>query len=517
MKKTIAYILIILLVLATATSVVADKTFEQRKVSKELSTEEQEVRVSMVNSELITKADRINEDSTEKREIRTSIVDSESINKIKTVDTKEKTPRKVREVLEMEEKSDPLVCTDSDNGNDLETQGTTSGRYGNIAGESTFNDYCISGGPYNGDVVEYSCFQNTEWIQFQRHSCPTGTECDSGACVPEPQPACTPVQITNDVSSDSEAFVYENHIVWQKEEPHPSYEVEIFMYDIDTGITTQLTNNTNLDIEPVIYDDKILWTSRTDLQIDPNFHIFMSVYDINTGTTSQILDSPPDYDEIWPDMYEDYVVFTGFGNYSAPDYPEVYLYDLNTDTITQIGDNTLLNITHENYFPKIYGDYIVWSANYNDSGSEIFMHNLNTGTNSQLTNNPDWSSYYPNIYGDYIVWTQKQGSFEDSENIIMLYEISTGTTTQISPSNDGLYDGTPEIHGNYVVWPTSSTYNGETNLVLYNLATGTSTEIITDGYDNTRPNLHDDYLVWQKSVVTGHDDDEIYFLDLSTC
>ncbi|MBT3984699.1 hypothetical protein HOD38_01690 [archaeon] len=73
-----------------------------------------------------------------------------------------------------------ILCIETDGGLDLENQGTTSGRYG-VAGAKTFTDRCINWGPYQGQIVEYFCF-DSEWMQFHRSNCPTGTICENGAC-----------------------------------------------------------------------------------------------------------------------------------------------------------------------------------------------------------------------------------------------------------------------------------------------------------------------------------------------
>ena len=73
------------------------------------------------------------------------------------------------------------VCEDSDGGIVFETQGTTSGSYGTVPGTSSYTDYCISGGVYAGQIVEYHCVG--DYVQYHHYDCPAGEECSNGECV----------------------------------------------------------------------------------------------------------------------------------------------------------------------------------------------------------------------------------------------------------------------------------------------------------------------------------------------
>ena len=104
-----------------------------------------------------------------------------------------------------------LECTDSDNGIDLETQGTTEGLYG-VAGEISLQDYCISGQVNNGHIIEYFCSPGNR-VQYHRYECPPNLECNNGACltpqitdtdndgIPDDQDVC-PEDPLNDVDQD---------------------------------------------------------------------------------------------------------------------------------------------------------------------------------------------------------------------------------------------------------------------------------------------------------------------------
>jgi tetratricopeptide (TPR) repeat protein len=74
------------------------------------------------------------------------------------------------------------ICSDSDGGIDLYDQGAIKGNYG-TAGYITNEDYCITYGEYEGQIVEYFCSGN--WQQFHLYDCPSGYACSNGECVDE--------------------------------------------------------------------------------------------------------------------------------------------------------------------------------------------------------------------------------------------------------------------------------------------------------------------------------------------
>jgi tetratricopeptide (TPR) repeat protein len=74
------------------------------------------------------------------------------------------------------------TCSDSDGGIDLYDQGVIKGNYG-TAGYITNEDYCITYGEYEGQIVEYFCSGN--WQQFHLYDCPSGYACSNGECVDE--------------------------------------------------------------------------------------------------------------------------------------------------------------------------------------------------------------------------------------------------------------------------------------------------------------------------------------------
>ena len=75
-------------------------------------------------------------------------------------------------------------CTDSDGGKDYSVKGTAIGGYGD-----NYLDACVSGGPSDGQLIEYYCGETTSQslqnfgnnLQMEKYSCPNG--CSNGVCI----------------------------------------------------------------------------------------------------------------------------------------------------------------------------------------------------------------------------------------------------------------------------------------------------------------------------------------------
>ena len=116
-----------------------------------------------------------------------------------------------------------------------------------------------------------------------------------------------------------------------------------------------------------------------------------------------------------------------------------------------------------------------------------------------------YSSKNSAISGDYIVWQDDRNGNDD----IYMYEISTGTETRIT--TDPKVQEYPVIHGDYIVWSDRRHDNGD--IYLYKISTGTETRITTDTAQQKWPDIYGDYIVWQDD---RHGNDDIYMHEIST-
>ncbi len=154
-----------------------------------------------------------------------------------------------------------------------------------------------------------------------------------------------------------------------------------------------------------------------------------------------VFDSCPEKEESFDSLSDMIYEFNDFDG--CPD-------DLDDDGIADEEDekpNQLFPITMSyafQYGGKVYGDYIVWHDNrFGDY--DIFMLNLETGNETQITNNTN-DQINPDIYDNIIIWQDKRNVNDD----IYIYNIDTGVEKAITI--DKYTNVYPMIHENKIVW-----------------------------------------------------------------
>ncbi len=207
------------------------------------------------------------------------------------------------------------------------------------------------------------------------------------------------------------------------------------------------------------------------------------------GAETRITDEAADqYD---PAVSGDYVVWQDERHGNS----DIYLYEISTGTETQITDEESRN----QFTPDVSDDYVVW---WNDLGDDIYLYEISTGTETQITDEAG-DEITPAVSGDYVVWQQ---DYRPSD--IYLYEISTGTETQIT--DDPAYQVSPDVSGDYIVWKQRY---GSWDIYLYEISTGTETRVTTSAAEQGDPAVSGDYVVWQDE---RHGNSDIYLYEIST-
>ena len=148
------------------------------------------------------------------------------------------------------------------------------------------------------------------------------------------------------------------YVVWEGSDGE---DIEIFLYEIDTGEITQISNNEIDDKHSEISGDHIAWMGNEDGDWD------IYLYQISSGITTQITNNDAeDYD---PQVSGDYVVWQGWKSKN----PEIYLYRISTGITTQVSNNEV-----KDSGPQISGDYVVWGSH---AGGDVIFWNININRN----------------------------------------------------------------------------------------------------------------------------------------
>jgi beta propeller repeat protein len=183
---------------------------------------------------------------------------------------------------------------------------------------------------------------------------------------------------------------------------------------------------------------------------------------------------------------------------------------MRTGAVTQLTDS------RNAYWPDIYGELIVWSEYRNYQRHDIFMYDVSTGEETQITNDSELQTM-PSIWGDRVIWLDYRNSEgEDSgECDVYMYDIGTGEETRLT--ENGYYYETPRICGDTVVWNRFKGMSG--GLYAHDIPSGRETllrdyanegEIISDFDIDGR-----DIAYSQYQIVEGDTDSNIYMMTLS--
>ena len=163
---------------------------------------------------------------------------------------------------------------------------------------------------------------------------------------------------------------------------------EIFLYNLaEPGLITQITDNGDDDNNPEIHDGIIAWTRSNDIWY----------YDANDGSITQIV-TENIIDE-YPKIHNGQIVWSG-REYVNGWHSELYFYDCASGT----GTPTIIteDFDYGVYQPQIHDGKIVWQS-YDGNDYEIFLYDSNTGTTTQIKDN-DYDERVPLIHNKEIAW-----------------------------------------------------------------------------------------------------------------
>ena len=113
-----------------------------------------------------------------------------------------------------------------------------------------------------------------------------------------------------------------------------------------------------------------------------------------------------------------------------------------------------------------------------------------------------------------IVW---QNLSPTNTKRIILYNITTGESRQISPAGSSFDQTNPKISGKYIVWEDTRERNPYTDIYLYDLTDG-SERLLTPGSPGSKlmPAVSDKRIVWEdwRALFSGGNNEDIYLLTL---
>ena len=255
-------------------------------------------------------------------------------------------------------------------------------------------------------------------------------------------------------------------------------------------------NNSSPDL-PAIYGDKIVWQDNRYGNID----IYM--YDLSTDTETQITSDTGLQKK--PAIYGDKIIWQDYRNGDSKTHynPDIYMYDLSTNTEKQITSEP--NAQEQ---AVIYEDIIVW-RDYRNANFDIYMYDLSTHTEKQITSYTEIQKY-PAIYGDKIIWQDNRNGNYD----IYMYDLSTNTETQITFNEAQQFY--PAIYGDKIIWQDGRRID-DVDFYMYDLSTNTETLINSIEYTQNNFLIYENKIVYILYNLTQSMNPHcLYMYDLST-
>ena len=189
----------------------------------------------------------------------------------------------------------------------------------------------------------------------------------------------------------------------------------------------------------------------------------------------------PDDSTNWhttPDVYGDRIVYAV--KITSSNY-DIYMYDISTEKITIIEDNTALQ-----YLPSIYKDTVVWTDR-RGGDFDVYMKDLSTNITSILVSSPN-DDYEPIVFEDKVVYFDWNG--------LRLHDMNSSTSYEIFSGNINSYD----MWGDYVVFTPQSSFD----IWIHNIPENTNTLVSTEaGNYPTYVKMHGNDVVYQSFVEGG--------------
>jgi uncharacterized repeat protein (TIGR01451 family) len=119
------------------------------------------------------------------------------------------------------------------------------------------------------------------------------------------------------------------------------------------------------------------------------------------------------------------------------------------------------------------------------------------GVESVLDENLSADQINPTVYENRIVWQERRGSSFD----IVMYDLATGSKTDICNAKGS--QEYPFISGDYIVWQDNR--RGNWDIYMYNLKTGKEQAICVEEGEQTRPVVSEEsgVVIWQRDLAVS--------------
>ena len=233
----------------------------------------------------------------------------------------------------------------------------------------------------------------------------------------------------------------------------PNGNRQIYLYDVASGIITPITNEMTGDSrDPSIngLNTQIAFVSDANINgLNPpggvNRQIFL--YDINSGVFDKVTDGTG-FLLINPASNTDgnRIAFTSSSDYTGQNpsgFRQVFLYNGNTDGISQITQATTTTTSSTSFAIDGSGSLIAFSSDGDPNGgalpgnqTQVFLFDGSSFSFEQITSSPDQGAFSPAVGqdGSCVVFSSRidiTGENPEEEVKTFLYDIASATFEQV--------------------------------------------------------------------------------------
>jgi len=276
-------------------------------------------------------------------------------------------------------------------------------------------------------------------------------------------------QLTQDPADDTRPRVSQNWVTWVN-------DFEVYLRNLASDSLIRLTNNTIQDEQPDVARRNVIWT-----QFGPSGWK-VKLWDRRANIRVDLGSG------MWPTLSRDRAAWSDGSGSSA----EIYVTGIPRTSGTPVGPLTSNAIADE--YPVLGGNVLTWQTSTFSVGSqEIMAYDLGAWPSPVKITNNSVDDDRPFTDGQHIVWSQWDG-VNDTE--IFLHNVESGVTTQLT--NDTEEDYGPVVSGRRVAWLSGSS---DPTLKVHDLVTHATTVVATGlGNMTDTPDIDGSRIVWQQQA-----------------
>ncbi len=239
-------------------------------------------------------------------------------------------------------------------------------------------------------------------------------------------------------------------------------EMGIYLFSLNENEERRLPLTGIQPSLPEMYGDTIVWDDSRHLDEDGGYNVEIYSYDLITGQERRITHLP--LQQSHPRLNEDWIVWTDGQKWMYKE--DIVLYERATGRMRWLTDDDTRQL-----HPDIDGDLVVWTdlrngtVNSNGSyqNSDIYLYRISTGETRQLTSDPA-DQDRPDIDGKWVAWTdyrygEKAASGMPIASNVFVHNLETGEEKQVT-FGEGWVEASPKLSGDQLVYVSYETREG---------------------------------------------------------